>query len=155
VGGLASVPHYRRIVPGSPLPEIKSLAPFKAIVVLEANYTIEWQNDVSDWLVAEGCRYMMAWGPNCSSWDDTVDWSVIEAAGGEPDDAKFVMTTWHEDEPLASVFWFAQFCANFSYDEVELINAVILHISHDEREKELLNLFTQAESLADREATET
>ncbi|MGI8610716.1 MAG: DUF7684 family protein, partial [Sphingomicrobium sp.] len=52
---------------------------------------------------------------------------------------------------LESVFWYSQFCANFSYDETELINAVILHISPKDREAEFLELFEQSKTLAERE----
>lgn len=146
-----SSPHYIRISPGETLRDLRSLAPYKAIVVLETDYTPEWQNEVSGWLVASGCRYMMAWGPDCSSWDDSVDWADIDARNLEDDDSKFVMTTWHQDESLESVFWYSQFCANFSYDEVELSNALIVHVSNVDRESEMLTLFGQSSTLAERE----
>jgi hypothetical protein len=82
------------------------LAPFKVIVVLETSYSSEWQKEVSNWLVKSGCRYMMTWGPNCISWDDSVDWADLEARDFADDDSRFVMTTWHEKDSLESVFWF-------------------------------------------------
>ena len=155
MGGITiTTPHYVRIVPGQVLPDIASLAPFKAVVVLEAQYSQEWQTEVSRWLVACGCRYMMAWGPNCSDWDTSVDWADIEARHFEHDDSKFVMTTCHENQTLEDVFWQAQFTANFSYDEVELANAVILHVSVQSREVEFLYLFEESKTLAEREGDE-
>ena len=148
---MSDTAHYFRIAPPEVLPDVAFLAPFKAIVVLEAAYTEEWQNEVSAWLVASGCRYMMAWGPNCTAWDDSVDWADREARNLDPDDQKIVMTTWHDDETLESVFWFSQFCANFSYDDVELTNALILHVSNEERRSELLQLYERSSSLAERE----
>jgi hypothetical protein len=96
---------------------------------------------------------MMAWGPNCSTWDDSVDWADIEARNSRDDDSKFVMTTWHEKESLESVFWFSQFCANFSYADVELRNALILDVSAKHRGAELLTLFDDSKTLSDREKT--
>ena len=151
---METTPHYVRLAPGGPLPDIAGLAPFKAVVALEADYSSDWQNEVSDWLVKSGCRYMLAWGPNCSSWDDSVDWADIEARNYEDDDSKFVMTTWHENQTLEDVFWQAQFTANFSYDDVELRNAVIVHISDTDRSAELLALFDQSKTLAERENPE-
>ena len=142
-----TIPHYVRIAPNEPLPDLIALAPFKAVVVLETDYSSDWQNEVSDWLIKCGCRYMMAWGPNCSSWDDSVDWADLDARDFEDDDDKFVMTTWHENESLEDVFWFSQSCANMSSDDVELI----LHVSSQTREDELLSLFEQSKSLANRE----
>jgi hypothetical protein len=152
---MKTVPHYVRIVPGKLLPDITSLAPFKAVIVLDAEYSQEWQTEVSRWLVGSGCRYMMAWGPNCSDWDTSVDWADIEARDFKDDDSKFVLTTWHEDQTLEDTFWQAQFIANLSYDEVELVNAVIFHVSEQDREVEFLELFAESKTLAEREADET
>jgi hypothetical protein len=150
----ATTPHYFRITPGEPLPLVSSLSPFKAVVVIAADYTPEWQDQVSDWLVENGCRYMMAWGSDCSSWHDSVDYADLKARDFEDNDSKFVMTTWHTDDSLEQVFWYSQFCANLSYDDVALTNAVILHVSNTDCEAELLNLFEQSKTLAEREAGE-
>ena len=148
---MKTVPHYVRVPPTERLPDVRTLAPFKAVIVIGAPYPYEWQEEVSTWLVENGCRYMMAWGPDCSSWDDSVDRADIKARNYEDDDQKFVMTTWHDDESLESVFWYSQFCGIFSCDEIELINAVILDISHEDRSAELLELFEQSKTLAERE----
>jgi len=147
-----SVAHYVRIAPSEPLPDIAGFAPFKAIVVLDSSYTGDWQSEVSDWLVSSGCRYMMAWGPASTTWDDSVDWSDLAARKFKEDDSRFVMTTWHDDETLENAFWYSQFCANFSYDDVELTNALIVDVSDVDRETEMLALFEQSKTLAERES---
>jgi hypothetical protein len=136
---------YFRIAEGEPLPDLKPLAPYRAVVVLAADHGSAWQSEVSDWLVRSGCLYMMAWGPDCSSWDDSVEWSNIMEFDPEdiPED-RFVMTTWHEDEPLDEVFWFAGFCA--SHGVVEIERTVILHVSLQERGEEMLSRFEAAQS---------
>lgn len=144
-----TTPYYVRIAPGHPLPDIGVFAPFKSVVILGAKYSADWQNEVNDWLVASGCRYMMAWAPSCSSWDDSVDWADIEARHHKDDPSKFVMATWHDDETLESVFWYSKFCASFSYDDIELTDTVILHVSEASREQEYLALFEQSTTLAD------
>lgn len=144
--------HYVRISEHEPLPPLDSLAPYRAVIVLSGNYSDEWQDDVSRWLVNSGCRYMMAWGPNCSSWDDSVDYAVIQKfLPSEAPDAHHVMTTWHEDETLESVFWYCQFCAQFSSNDVELHQAVIVDVSEHERKDWILALYQRAATLADRE----
>jgi hypothetical protein len=143
---------YLRIEPNGPLPDISQHAPFKAVVVLEAIYSSEWQDAVSKWLVDNGCLYMMAWGPDCSSWDNSVDHAnMIEFPDFEIPDDKFVMTTWHNDEPLEDVFWYSQSCATLTYDDRELSSAIILHVSANDREAEILDLFERSKSLAERE----
>jgi hypothetical protein len=141
---------YVRIAEGTKLPDITGYAPFRAIVVLDAAYSKEWQTLVSEWLVASGCLYMMAWGENCSSWDDSVDWANIEAFNYEdiPEES-FVMTTWHEKEPLIGAFWFARFCAHDPYDLIE--HSLIVHVGTSNREAEFLSLYEQAETWDDQQ----
>ena len=145
------MPHYVRITPGEPLPDVSQLAPFRAVVVLDGEYSGEWQNEVSDWLIRRGCLYMLAWGPNCSSWDDSVDWANLQEFDfGDIPDHRFVMTTWHEDETLESVLWFAGSTAH--HPDIELKETVIVHVGAVNRELEFLRLFEQAKTLPQRES---
>jgi hypothetical protein len=147
------MPHYVRIWPSEPLPEIARFSPFKAVVILDGEYSSEWQRDVSDWLVLSGCLYVMAWGPNCSSWDDSVDWSNIgRFEGSEIPDENFVMTTWHDHESLESVFWFAG--ASAYHPHVELNETILLDVGQQNREAEFLELFKSAKTLPDREGNQ-
>ena len=94
----------------------------------------------------------MTWGPGCEAWHDDVDRvNIDDHAFGEIPDDKFVMTTWHEDETLESTFWYAQFCGNFSYDDVELTQTVLLDITPVSREREMLALWEQSKTLAERD----
>lgn len=130
---------YIHLVPGCTPPEITS-TPSKFIVVIESDVGDQWRNRVSDWMVAAGCLYMMAWGRECSAWDDAVDWANIARCGNGPiPDSEFVVTTWHEDEQLSDVFWFSRTMAKHSC--VDLARTVILAISTENRERELLGLY--------------
>jgi hypothetical protein len=137
------VTSYLQLKPGSELPNISALSPFRAVVVIDEEVTPEWQNLVSSWLVKSGCLYMMAWGTGCSTWDDSVDFANLEAFNYSdiPED-QFVMTTWHEEEPLNDVFWFAK--NNAFHPTIELPNTLILHISGKNKEKELLSEYISA-----------
>lgn len=127
---------YIRVHPNEPLPDISHLRPFKAIVLIAEEVPQTWQWDVSRWLVSSGCRYMMAWGPECSSWDDSVDEANLEAFDyGEMPESEFIVTTYHEDEELSDVFWFSKHSAGHPFHK--LANVVILHISKEE-EREML-----------------
>lgn len=145
---LAEPARYFRIAEGQPLPDLKPFAPYRAVVVLEGKYSYEWQDEVSAWLIRSGCLYMMAWGPDCSSWDDSVDWANLRDFdfGDIPDD-RFVLTTWHEHETLEDVFWFAGFCA--SQGTVELRNTIIVHVSARDEGDEMLERFQHAQHLHD------
>lgn len=123
--------------------EITELRPFRCVVVAEEGITDEWMWVVSTWLVESGCLYMMAWGEKCSAWDDSVDYANLEQFnfGDIPDDDA-VMTTWHSNEPLHEVFWFAKNCAY--HPTVDLPNTLILHISSQDKESEMLAAYNKA-----------
>lgn len=141
-------PEYVHLRPGDPPPSLDDAAPFKAVVVVDADVTPEWQGQVSDWLVRSGCRYMMAWGRKCTEWDDSVDEANLARFDfGEIPEDDFVMTTWHDDEPVEEAFWFSQFCA--MHPSLELEKTYIVHISAESREAPMLETFRQAQEKAD------
>ncbi len=96
---------------------------------------------------------MMAWGVDCSVWDDSVDYAARKLHGpNEVPDENFVMTTWHTNDTLEQVFWYAQFCGNFGYDDQVLDLTLILDIGETWRERELCALFAGSHDLPDRES---
>jgi hypothetical protein len=134
---------YIQLEPGGDLPLLADLSPFKAVVVIEQAVPQMRQWDVSRWLVESGCRYMMAWGDNCGSWDDSVDEANLEAFNYEEiPEGSFVMTTSHEDEPLEEVFWFSKHKAH--HPAIEISNCVILHISSMNKQSEMVKAYGDA-----------
>jgi hypothetical protein len=133
---------YLHLPPDCPPPQLRG-APFRAVVVIEAQVTPEWRASISKWLVESGCLYMMAWGTDCSLWDDSVDYANLDKleCGDIPDDS-FVMTTWHPSEPLEEVFWFCEYTARHS--TVDLDRKILIHISIVERDAELLDAYQRA-----------
>ena len=141
---------YIRISQREKLPAIEQFRPFRAVIVLDDNYVSDWQGIVSQWLVDSGCLYMMAWGPDCSSWDGSVDYAQIQKyLPDEAPDEEFVLTTWHEDERLEEVFWYAQFCAHDPYDKIK--HTLLVHVGEANREAEFRALFEQSRTLPERE----
>ena len=132
-------PIYLYLKPGAPPPRLDGVGPFKAVVVVDGEVPPAWQAEVSEWLVRSGCRYMMACGLNCSSWDDSVDEANLKRFdfGDIPED-EFVMTTWH-DEGFMEAF---QFCKQWAVHPVlELENVYIVHIADGARPSQLLEAF--------------
>ena len=133
---------YIYLSPGSACPEIVQCRG-RFIVVIEAEVSYAWQKLVSDWMVESGCLYMMAWGRECSTWDDSVDWANIDRFEETPiPEDEFVMTTWHDDESLSEVFCFAKAVAK--HPSVDLDQTIILDISAASRKEELLSLYEAA-----------
>lgn len=112
--------------------------PRRVIVLIEQEVEPVWQDEVSRWIVEAGCQYMMAWGQECSKWDDSVDWANLEMFDYDVPDEQFVMTTWHEDEPLHEVFFFARMCA--CHPTTALPTLTILDIRSESREASILAL---------------
>lgn len=125
---MKEVPIYFHIHPGAALPDVSSLAPFRAVVIIEREVCAGWRAEVSNWLVRSGCLYMMAWGWDCSLWDDSVDQANIDRFSPEeiPED-RFVMTTWHSKELLVDVFWYCKRLAR--HPAVERSQVILLHIA--------------------------
>lgn len=139
------VPTYLHLSPGDGLPQLESVGNFKAILVIEDDVTPEWQAKVSDWLVRNGCRYMMAWGRKCSEWDDSVgDANSRVFDYREIPDDKFVMTTWHDRDSLKDTFWYSAHAA--VHPSLDLDETYIIHIAPIGRSEELLQLFREAQS---------
>jgi hypothetical protein len=124
-------------------PDVSHLKPYKAVLVLENKIAPERQAAISKWLVQTGCLYMLAWGVECSSWDDSVDLANLEAHDfGEIPDESDVMTTWHDDEPLREVFWFAKNSAE--HPTVGIENTLILHLGELDQGAKLKREFDNA-----------
>lgn len=134
---------YVRLQNGDPLPTFEGFSPYKAVVVIEDVVDSEWQWAASRWLVDSGCLYMMAWGKDCSSWDDSVDLAnVAQFEDSEIPHDKFIMTTWHDDESLQDVAQFAKFSAH--HPTIELENVLLFHIGSADHQGELEALYRNA-----------
>ncbi len=134
---------YVRVQDGDSLPDVGNLKPYKAIVVVENRPSLEWQYQASEWLVGSGCLYMLAWGEDCTSWDDSVDSANLETFDfGDIPDEEFVVTTWHESETLEEVFQFAKDLA--LHPTVKLKNVLILHVSTDNKHAKFEAMFRNA-----------
>lgn len=117
-------------------------------MIAELATSQSWRNEIASWLVRSGCLYFIAWGLECEAWHDTVDWTVLEEFnfGNIPDD-KFVMTTWHENEPLTEALWFAGHSA--SHPDIELHETVIVHIALEEQRAATLQRYGESHAMTD------
>lgn len=89
---------------GAELPEIV-VGPRRLLVIAEHVVPTDWMDAVSDWIVKSGCLFMMAWGADCEKWHDSVDYAYLAHHDfGDVAEDSFMMTTWHDDEPLNEVF---------------------------------------------------
>jgi hypothetical protein len=77
------------------------------LVVADRAITDDERDAVSKEVVRQGCRYAVCTGHQCSKWDDSIDLAYLATNPDfSPPDEQFVMTTWHEGEPLEDVAHF-------------------------------------------------
>jgi len=131
---------YLQLLTATDLPDIAYLKPFRCVVVVEEIVSADWQSMVSDWLVESGGLYMMAWGRNSSSWDDSVDISNLKKWNYKdiPEES-FVVTTWHENDSLKDVFEFSKM--NAFHSTIDIENTIVIHISKRNKMDEYEGLY--------------
>jgi hypothetical protein len=135
---------YVRVSAVETLPPIEKLRPFKAILVAEIDMSDSRRSEVCKWLVEAGCRYFMAWGRECERWHDFMDEVYLTSWDFRPPDDALLITTWHADQALAEVFWFARYVA--VHPATGLRNILIVHAGSTDREGELLGACSVANS---------
>jgi hypothetical protein len=134
---------YLHLPSGSPPPASEQTKPYRAVVVVEQILSPDWRNAVSDWLVQSGCCYMMAWGQSCADWDDSVDWaSLVKHDYDIKSDDDLIMTTWHEDDSLDEVFWFAKTSAE--HPTIKVDRTLIIDINESTRRDLMIDRFQKA-----------
>ncbi|MFM1977292.1 MAG: hypothetical protein RL145_2138 [Pseudomonadota bacterium] len=127
------------LVPGEALPP-RSGRPFKAVLVATSPVPEGWRKIVSDWLIESGCLYFMATGVECETWHDCLDWANLNACDGhEIPQESFVMTTWHADEPLSEVLWFAYAAAE--HPVVSLEETLLISVGEQPPSLDVLALY--------------
>ena len=135
---------YIHLPAGAPFPELPCLRT-RIVVVVEMEVSREWQRLASKWMIDVGCLYMMAWGIDCSSWDDAVDDAHLEKYDYDyeqiPED-DFVITTWHDDDPLPVVFRYAK--GELDHPHFELNRTIILDIAKVDRSVQIIQAYRQA-----------
>ncbi len=61
---------------------------------------------------------MIAWGIDATNWDTSVDYAFIASDPNyDPPDERFLMTTWHDNESISELVWFACNGTNFGLHE--------------------------------------
>jgi len=138
-----SSPIYVHLNPDEPLPPIGQAKACRVVLIGEATVPTSYREAVAQELVNGNCLYFMSWGTECEAWHDEVDMANIEQFEFRqiPEDA-FVMTTWHEREPLSEVFWF---CKNSAFHPtVDLKLTMLIHVASHPNEKALLQSYAEA-----------
>jgi hypothetical protein len=99
------------------------------LVVGDGTIDADAQARWSEQFVRTGCRYAVCFGPTSSSWDDSIDMvGVMDEIDGRP--GPFVMTTWHDHEPLEQTVDF--FARDTRFDDWSPEEFVVVVLGGDE-----------------------
>ena len=118
-----------------PLPGDLGFSDFKCIVLLSGRLDQAHMDNIINWLLDEGAVYVMAHGQDCEKFHDNVDDAVM-ALGEE---SRFVITTWHNEEPVSEVLWSGKHCAD--HPDFDSNRVVIVDTSSVSRRAEMLLLY--------------
>ena len=64
-----------------PISVPKEMTSFKCLILVERYVESGYRDEVSKALVEAGCLCAMAWGLDCSTWEDSVDCAFLEKNG--------------------------------------------------------------------------
>lgn len=124
---------YLRLAPESGLPHLTEGSAFRAIIIADSQTSSAWRGKVSQWLAATECCYLQAWGVACEQWHDAMDDAIVSYDKSFAD--KLVITTWHADETLEDVFWFAKHCASHPVHTLQC--TLLIHVAETDKREEL------------------
>jgi hypothetical protein len=132
--------HHR---PEAALCQVRQAEASRVVLVAEITTSQAYKETIAKELAQGNCLYFMAWGSESEAWHDAVDMANIEQFDFlDIPQERFIMTTWHEDEPLSEVLCF---CKNSAFHAlVELKHTVLLHVSPEPREQDLLEQYAAA-----------
>ena len=129
-----------------------SIAHFACLIACDArSYSTEAISQFVEKLLNLGCVYFCTWGPDCQRVHDIIDEIAAypETTFSMPDDP-VIMTSWHDDEPLAEAFYFFCNCAwpADGYEET-LKSALAISVGSDSWENELKGYLNDPEGFTD------
>lgn len=106
-----------------------AIGPYVLLVISnDVSITKDDIDRFSSSIIESEVKCVLAWGKECSLWDDMIDWCVLEKYDYKIPEDKNIVTTWHDDESLDDVIQFAITNADYIY---ECESLVILNIGSD------------------------
>ena len=131
---------YLPLLSGSRLDPPEGWDSYKCLLLLARVARADEVDRICASLVGSGCAYAMTWGIDCERWHDAIDDAHLgRFEDTVPEDAT-VLTTWHSDETLGDVLWFAMHTATSLYAGVPLNRLLIADLCTRDREEEILSL---------------
>ncbi len=95
------------------------------LAIGDESISVDEQAARSEQFVRSGCRYAVCFGRVGSSWEDSIDMvGVMDEVDGRP--SSFVLTTWHDNEPIEdTVEFFAEYTRFDDWTTEEYVVVVV------------------------------
>ena len=93
------------------------------LIITDSDIPVEKRQLIARDIVHSRCRYALTYGHECSLWHDLIDMAYLDA---DLPDEKFLMTTWHDDEPIEDVVDFMWWNTSFDYYDPEYFGILFL-----------------------------
>jgi hypothetical protein len=102
------------------------IAPFEddyafLLVVASDSVSDDQRDQIASDVVRSSCQYALTFGPQCEAWHDAID-SACFHDGVTKD--RFLMTTWHSEEPIEDVvdfLWWNTFYEDFEAEHLAVV----------------------------------
>ena len=91
------------------------------LVIASPQVSCEQRNHITSDIVTSRCQYALTFGHDCEVWHDAIDESCFDD-GMEVE--RFLMTTWHEDEPIEDAIdflWWNTFYEGFESERLAVV----------------------------------
>lgn len=82
-------------------------------------------------LIDSGCRYIVCGGVDCEEWHDDADVAFANLEATSDSEVPFVMTTWHRNESMEDVVFFATYCTNFDDHDFKFLLVLVVGEASD------------------------
>lgn len=107
------------------------------LVIASPLISVGQRDRITSDIVNSRCQYALTFGHDCEVWHDIIDETCV---GDVTCEERFIMTTWHDDEPIEDVIDFLW--SNTSYEEFESERLSVVLIGIDfELETAIRNRF--------------
>ena len=140
---MLETPVYLHQKPDAELVDVRQSESCRVVLISECSTPQALKDSIAKELAHVNCLYFMAWGTEGEAWHDAVDMANIEQFDFQEIPAEqFIMTTWHDNEPLVEAFWFCKH--NATHSSADIRHTVLLHVSHKAREQQVLAQYAGA-----------
>lgn len=96
------------------------------LVIASPLVSVAQRHKITSVIVDSRCQYALTFGHDCEVWHDVIDETCVGDGTG---DERFLMTSWHDDEPIEDVIDFLW--RNTSYEEFASERLAVVIIGHD------------------------